>query len=194
MKIVEIGGLFFGIDPISRFSLNQIRNRYLSASEQVDAICREQTRRLPPEFVWEEARGGVPPQLAETILDISGFGSIDGVMRLREEAVQWARTDEARLNGLIMYVFASMDLDKVESLSPDRWHYYVALAEAILMDLLGIDPTLYLDEKAKMKAIQRAQREQQSAQAAQIYGPSKIGGRVTNAWTPQGGISMNVNR
>lgn len=188
MKILDVGGQYFGIDLVTREGLDRLLGQHPDRVEFNNALCLAQIRLSPPDFDWEECLAGLPGAVAQTILDESGFGAPEKVQALRNDAVAWARTDEARWNGLIMYVFGGMDLEKLESMPQERWHRYLALAEAVLIELVGIDPTLYLDEEALKKAIQQAKRQNTGiSNPGEKFGYSRVGGQPVDAWKPQGG-------
>lgn len=121
-----------------------------------DLVCEKCVVSYPENFPGlDDCLAGIPTTICETVMAKSGYSDESALSSFEAEAVEWASTPESRIISLICFCMPSMTKDAIESLDPEDFYYYAAMAQLIAKGLYGMDASGFLNPEKEAAMEQR---------------------------------------
>lgn len=98
---------------------------------------------LSPKIDWETVYAGIPKQLAEHIVELSG-ASDEASLQYQKEADEWLKTPVGKLEALIMGTM-HLKLSDIQNMHAEEWHKSAAAAQLLAATIYNLDVQKYMD-------------------------------------------------
>lgn len=131
------------------------------------AVLKHPTHFLSETFSWDILYAGIPSQVVEEVLDLSGLSDKGPSQEALDIAAEYLNSEVAKYDQLIILARDCYKVSEIEDLHPDDWHKEVGQSYNKLK-LLGINPDEIISggtnkEKEKMaEALRRAEEYSQN--------------------------------
>jgi hypothetical protein len=109
-----------------------------------EEVCRTCATGTPEDFPgFDHCLAGIPTTLCQRVMESSGY--TEQVSSLEAEALEWAKTPQARMDTLIVFCFPKKDYDDLEDMDPRSYYRYAAGAQLVIGGVYGMDASVFLD-------------------------------------------------
>ena len=145
MPVVEISGYEFGYRLLTRKEFADLLNKANNNPVVFeDLVCSTCVTAVTENFEgFDDCLAGIPTELCAAVIQDSGYS--DSAAGAVQEAIDWGRTKQARMDALICFCYPKLSLMDLEDLDPTWYNKYAVGAQLIIRGFYGMDPSGFLD-------------------------------------------------